>query len=138
MNEPQMNQKIQHDISQVKKDMNTLKEDGFNKASEVKENSGRSAENLTNWVKSNAAQLSTGFSKAKDDATKTVVQTSATVKEKVGSGLSQYNAKATKVAQKLPFGLDLKAGMYPWVAVTFALVAGFMLRGALMPRHTYR
>jgi hypothetical protein len=134
MNEPQLDQKIQQDITQVKKDLNTLKEDGINKVSEVGSDLGRSTEDVAAWVNSNVAQLSTDFEKVKGDATKKVAQATTTVKKNVGDGLIQYNAKVAGVAVKLPGGFAANAGMYPWVSITFAFLAGFLLRGLWMMR----
>ena len=72
------------------------------------------------------------------DATEAVVGAAATVKKDVGHGLSQYNAKAQEVADKVPGGFGAKTARYPWVAITIALVVGFMLGGFLKPaRHSH-
>jgi len=131
MTETQLNQKIQQDVTRVKKDLNTLKEDSVSKATK---NFDQSTEDLTAWVNSGVAQLSTGFEKVKDDATEAVVHATTAVKKNVGDGLSQYNAKATEVARKFPGGVGVMVGEYPWVAISIALFAGFLLRGLFMPR----
>ena len=138
MNGPQVDQNIQQEVTRVKKDMNTLREDGINKASQVSEDLHHSSEDVTALVNSGLAQLGSEFEKVKGDATKTVADATTTVKKNVGNGLSQFNAKAEEVAKKLPGGVGEKAGLYPWVAMSFALLAGFLLRGFLMPGRNYR
>ncbi len=138
MYEPQIDRKIQQDVTEVKKDLNTLKEDGINKVSRVGEELNQTTEDAAAWVSGGVAHLSSEFEKVKGDATKMVADAATTVKKNVGDGLTQYNAKAAQVANKLPGDVGLNAGRYPWVAISFALLAGFLLRGLLMPHHMDR
>lgn len=112
MNEQQLGSKVQQDSARVKKDIGALVEDG-------------------------ATHLSDGFEKLKSDARDSVEGAVATVKKEVGQGLSHYNAKAQEYADQVPFDLAKKAASYPWVALSLALAAGFLLGGLLKPaRHS--
>ena len=145
MNESQLDRKIQHDVTQVQKDLNTLKEDGIDKVSKVGEDLEHSTQDVAAWVNSGVTLLSSEFEKVKGDASKTVAHASKTVahattkvKKNVGNGLAQYNAKVAEVAKTVPGNVGVLAGRYPWVAISFALMAGFLLRGLLMPHRMDR
>ena len=99
----------------------------------VSQATGKAKEDLTTWVEDGVSQLSEGFEKLTGDARETVVGAAATVKEDVGHGLSQYNAKAQEVADKVPGGFGEKAARYPWVAISIALAVGFLLGSLLKP-----
>jgi len=102
----------------------------------VSQATGKAKEDLTTWVEDAVSQLSEGFEKLTGDARETVVGAAATVKKYVGHGLSQYNAKAQEVADKVPGGFGEKAARYPWVAISIALAVGFLLGSLLKPaRH---
>ena len=108
MNDQRSENKIRQDADKAKRDLIAIKEDGV-------------------------AQLSEGFEKLKGDAKETVVGAVETVKEKVGYGLSQYNAKVQEIADKVPGGLNEKVRKYPWVAMSIALVFGFFLGSLCKP-----
>jgi ElaB/YqjD/DUF883 family membrane-anchored ribosome-binding protein len=108
MNDRQLENKVRQDAGKAKKDLTALEEDGV-------------------------SELSEGFEKLKGDARETVVGAVATVKKEVGHGLSQYNAKAQEVADKVPGGLGEKAARYPWVAITIAFAVGLLLGNFLKP-----
>ncbi len=137
MNDRQLENKVRQDISRVKKDLNTLMGDSAARLSRVEDNlsqaTGKVKEDLTTWMGDGVSQLSDGFEKMTGDARKTVVGAAATVKKDVGHGLSQYNAKARELVDKVPGGFDKKAGRYPWVAVSIALVIGLFLGSVLKP-----
>jgi len=137
MNDQQLENEVRHDAAKVKKDIGTLVEDGTAQVSRLKdkvsEAPGKLKEDLTTWVEDSVSQLSEGFEKLADDAKDTVVGAAATVKKDVGRGLSQYNAKAQEVADKVPGGFGKKAASYPWVAISIALVVGFILGSLLRP-----
>ena len=142
MNDQQLENKISQDVNKVKKDMNTLEKDSNLRVSRFGDNISlatvKAKEDLTKWVEDGVSQLSEGFGKLKVEAKETVVGTTATVKKEVGHGLSQYNAKAQEVADKVPGGFGEKAARYPWVAISIALVAGLLLGSMLKPsRHSF-
>jgi ElaB/YqjD/DUF883 family membrane-anchored ribosome-binding protein len=108
MNDQQLEHKVLKDAAKVKKDISILAGDG-------------------------ASQLSEGFEKLKSDAWETVDGAVETVKKGIGQGLSQYNAKAQEFADQVPGDFSQKAARYPWVAISIALAAGFLLGGLLKP-----
>ena len=137
MNDQQLATKVRRDGARVKKDLTTLVEDGTAQISrfedKVSQAPGKAKEDLTTWVEDGVSQLSEGFEKLTGDARETVVGAAATVKKDVGHGLSQYNTKAQEVADKVPGGFGEKAARYPWVAISLALVVGFLLGSFLNP-----
>lgn len=134
MYEPQLDQVIQQDLHRVKNDVTSLKEDGINKISEVAKDLDHSKEDVVTWVNNGVSNLSSGFEKVKEDVKNTVAHASTALMKNVGNGLGQYNAKATEVVNKLPGGVGEKAVEYPWVSISVALMAGFLLRSLFMPR----
>jgi ElaB/YqjD/DUF883 family membrane-anchored ribosome-binding protein len=137
MNDQQLENKVCQDSAKVKKDLNTLVEDNAARLSRFQDNvgqaTGKAKEDLTTWVGDGVSQLSEGFEKLTGDARETVVGAAATVKKDVGHGLSQYNAKAQEVADKVPGGFGKKAASYPWVAISIALAVGFLLGIMIKP-----
>jgi len=137
MNDQQLATKVRRDGARVKKDLTTLVEDGTAQISrfedKVSQAPGKAKEDLTTWVEDGVSQLSEGFEKLTGDARETVVGAAATVKKDVGHGLSQYNAKAQEVADKVPGGFGKKAASYPWVAISIALAVGFLLGIMIKP-----
>ena len=141
MYESKLDQVVHQDVNRVKNDLNTLTEDGVKKVSKAAEDLDRSTENVADWVNTGVSLLSSEFKKVKEDATQTVADVKKTAAhastklvKNVGNGLSHYNAKAEEVVNKLPGHIGFKAGEYPWVSITFALLAGFLLRSFLMTR----
>ena len=125
--------KASEDMSKVKEDFRNLQDDGVAQIASLVDNLTQSAEALTSRMRNGVTQLSEGIDKLKGDAAETVVNASTTVSKGVGQGLSQYNARASEVVSKIPGGIAKKAAMYPWVAISFALLAGFMLGSFLKP-----
>ncbi len=137
MNDQQLATKVRHDGARVKKDLTTLVEDGTAQISrfedKVSQAPGKVKENLTTWAEDGVSQLREGFEKVTGDAREAVVSATTVVKKDVGHGLSQYNAKAQEVADRVPGGFGKKAASYPWVAISLALVVGFLLGSFLKP-----
>jgi ElaB/YqjD/DUF883 family membrane-anchored ribosome-binding protein len=137
MNDKQLENKVRQDAAKVKKDLNALVGDSTVRFTRIEDNitqaTGKAKEDLTTWVEGGVSQLSEGFEKLTGDARDSVVGAAATVKKDVGHGLSQYNAKAQEVADKVPGGIGKKAARYPWVAITIALAVGFLLGILLRP-----
>jgi hypothetical protein len=134
MNEQLLNQKTQLDLTRVKKEVNSLNKDIFNKVNKISIESNHSMDFLAAWVNIGLSKLSSELEKVKEDSKKTVTHASTTTKKIVGAGLSHYNAKASEVVIFLPSWVGVKAGEYPWVSISFALLAGFLMRGFLMSR----
>ena len=137
MNDQQLETKVSKDGAKVKKDLGTMMGDSATQVSSYENTfgqaTGKAKEDLTNWVEENVSQLSEGFEKLTGEAKETVVGAAAAVKKDVGHGLSQYNSKAQEVADKVPGSFGKKAASYPWVAITIALVVGFLLGSLLKP-----
>jgi ElaB/YqjD/DUF883 family membrane-anchored ribosome-binding protein len=108
MNDRQLEKKIQRDTAKLKKDLNTL-------------------------MANSTSQLSEGFEKLTDEAKETVVSAAATVKKDIGHGLSQFNAKAHDLANKVPGDLGKQVAKYPWVAISIGLLIGLIVGGLLKP-----
>jgi len=137
MNDKAFGKKVNRDVGKAKKDLATLGDDGVaglgrigDKVSQI---TGKAKEDLTTRVEDGVSQMSQGFEKLTGDARETLVGAAATVKKDVGQGLSQYNAKAQEVADKVPGGFGEKAARYPWVTLSIALAVGFLLGSLLKP-----
>ena len=137
MNNRQLDNKVRQDAVKVKKDLSALMGDSTARFTRIEDNFSQAADkakaDLTAWVEDSASQLSEGFEKLASDAKESVVDAAVTVKKDVGHGLSQYNAKAQEVANKVPGDFGKQASKYPWVAISIALVVGFLLGGLLKP-----
>jgi len=99
----------------------------------VSQAAGKAKEDLTTWVGDSASQLGEGFEKWTGDAREALVDAAETVKKDVRHGLSQYNAKAQEIADRVPGGFGEKAARYPWVVVTLSLAVGLLLGNVLKP-----
>ena len=130
MNE--FDQKIKQDGNNLKNAVKDRIEDGINT---VSKDLNHSTENAEARFKSVLADFSNEFEDAKGDASKSIAHTTSKVMKNVGNGLSHFFSKAADVAKKLPGGVGAKAVEYPWVAIPVVLLAGFFLRGILMPSH---
>ena len=111
MNGKQMEKRIERDAEKVKKDINTLMDDGVTQAT-------RGFEKLSGEAK----KLS---SEAKD----TLISTADSVGKDIGKGLKQYNAKADEIAKSVPGDLGKKVAQYPWVAISIGLGIGLLIGG---------
>lgn len=131
MNNQRLENNVRQDIAKLNKDLSTLEGDRAARFGKFEANVSKAAEDLTTWVEDGVSQLGEEFEKLSDDAKETVVSSAAVVKKDVGLGLSQYNAKAQEYANKVPGDFGKKAARYPWVAITIALVVGFLL-GSLL------
>lgn len=127
MNNQRLENNVRQDIAKLKKDLSTLEGDRAARFGKFEANVSKAIEDLTTWVEDGVSQLGEEFEKLSDDAKETVVSSAAVVKKDVGQGLSQYNAKVQEYANKVPGDFGEKAARYPWVAITIALVVGFVL-----------
>jgi hypothetical protein len=137
MNDQQLEKKIRMDTAKVKKDLSILAEHSAARLSRLENNvnqaTSKAKEGLATWVDDGVSTLTEGIEKLSGDAKETVVSAAATVKKDVGHGLSQYNAKAQKYADKVPGNFGKKAARYPWVGISIALIFGFVLGSLLKP-----
>jgi ElaB/YqjD/DUF883 family membrane-anchored ribosome-binding protein len=142
MNDQQFENKVRRDAANVREDIGNLVEDGtaqINRLQDkVSQAPAKAKQDLADWVEENVSELSDNFEKLAGDAKESVVSAAATVKEDVGRGLGQYNAKVQEYADKVPGDFAKKAAIYPWVAISVALLVGFMLGNLLKPTRPAR
>jgi ElaB/YqjD/DUF883 family membrane-anchored ribosome-binding protein len=141
MNDQQLDNKVRKDAAKVKKDISTLMVDTTARVTRVQGNfnqaTGKVKEEVNTWVDDSVSQLGEGLEKMAGDAKASVVGAAATVKKDVEHGLSQYNAKAQEAANKVPGDFGKKAAKYPWVAISIALVVGFVLGNLFRPKRLF-
>ena len=104
MNDQQFENKVRIDTANVKKDIDNLVEDGTAQINRVQDKVSqapdKAKQDLADWVEENVSELSENFETLTDDAKQAVVGAVETVKEDIGRGLSQYNARVQEVADK--------------------------------------
>ncbi len=141
MNDQQLDNKVRKDAAKVKKDISTLMVDTTARVTRVQGNfnqaTGKVKEEVNTWVDDSVSQLGEGLEKMAGDAKASVVGAATTVKKDVGHGLSQYNAKAQEAANKIPGDFGKKAAKYPWVAISIALLVGFLLGNLFRPKRLF-
>ena len=137
MNDRQLENKARLDTTRVKKDLNNLVVDGVAQLGKIDAHVNKVAvkakDDFTTWVADSTSQLGEEVEKMTSEAKVTVVDAAEAVKKDVGHGLSQYNAKAQEVANKVPGNFGMLIARYPWVAISIALVAGFILGRMFRP-----
>jgi ElaB/YqjD/DUF883 family membrane-anchored ribosome-binding protein len=126
MNDKAFENKVNRDVDQAKKDFTTLGEDNVTGLASIKKD-------LAMLGDDGVTGLSRKFEQLADDTKEMVTDAVKTLNKDVGHGLSQYNAKAQEVADKVPGGFGEKAARYPWVAISIALAVGFLLGNLLKP-----
>lgn len=104
MHENKIERRRQKDSAKVKKNINTLMEDG-------------------------GPRVSKGLEKLTGEAKESLGSTADTVKKEIGQGLKQYNAKVNEFATSVSGDLGKKVSQYPWVAISIGLAIGFLLGG---------
>ena len=121
MTDQQLENKVRLDTANVKKDIDNLVEDGtaqMNRLQDkVSQAPAKAKQDLANWVEESVSELSDNFEKLTGDAKGTIAGAVATMKEDVGRGLGQYNAKVQEYADSVPGGFAEKAAIYPWVTI---------------------
>ena len=126
MDDQQSIKKMNKDVNQVKKDLGILAHDGADQLNRFEDKISQAAGKAKDDV--------TGFEKMKVDVKEKAVDVAKSMKQDVEHGLSTYNAKVQDVADRVPGGFSQKAAKYPWVAISAALVAGYLLGGLFKPR----
>ncbi|MDR3576888.1 MAG: hypothetical protein P4L50_23730 [Anaerolineaceae bacterium] len=141
MNNRQLDNKVRKDAAKVRKDLAALVEDSSVRYTRIGDNlneaTNKAKADATAWVENNVSQLSGGIGKIAGDAKENVVNSAAAVKKDVGHGLSQYNVKVQKAADKVPGNFGKQAARYPWVAISIALGVGFLFGILLKPSRPY-
>lgn len=138
MDDQQSIKKMNKDVNQVKKDLGILAHDGADQLNrfedKISQAAGKAKDDVTSWVEEGVSKVNTGFEKMKVDVKEKAVDVAKSMKQDVEHGLSTYNAKVQDVADRVPGGFSQKAAKYPWVAISAALVAGYLLGGLFKPR----
>jgi hypothetical protein len=133
MNTQKLDKKVSQDTARLKNDLSTLEGDSAARFGrferDVTQASDKAKEDLSKWVDNEVTQINEGIEKFSGDAKEAMVGVTETMKKDVTHGLSQYNAKAQEIANKVPCDFSQKAARYPWVTITVALVLGFLLGG---------
>lgn len=141
MNNKQIEKNILQDAAQVKKNLNEFAEDETAQFSKLRDNlvqtTDKAKDDITTWVGDSVTQLNKGFDKLTTNAKETMVESAAKVKKDVRKGFNRYNAKAQEFADLVPGGLSNKVAKYPWVAISFGVVVGFLLGKLFKPARTY-
>jgi ElaB/YqjD/DUF883 family membrane-anchored ribosome-binding protein len=140
MYDQQLENKVRQDTAKIKKDLSTLLEDSSARIrrfeDDVVQSTGKAKVDLTHRVEDDMSQLREGFEKLSGDARKTAAGAAVNVKKNVGRGLSEYNSKVQEIGDKMPGDINKKAGKYPWVALTIALVVSLLIASLIKPgRH---
>ncbi len=137
MNDRQLENKVRMDTARVKKDIAVLVEDGIAQLGNMEARANKTAlkarDDLTTWVADGSSQFGDGVEKITADARVNVMHAVAAVKKDVGHGLSQYNANAQKVVNKIPGNFGAQTARYPWVAITLAFGVGITLGSLFRP-----
>lgn len=126
MKDKAFEKKVDRDFDQAKKDFNTLTEDNVTGLANMKKA-------LVTLRDDGVTGLSRKFEQLTDTTTEMVTDAVKALNKDVGDGLSEYNAKVQEAADKVPGGFGEKAARYPWVAMSIALAAGFLLGNILKP-----
>ena len=108
MNEKQFQSKMEKDGTNVKKAVDNMVDDGV-------------------------SQLKSEYDEFRGLVKDNVNSAASSIKKDVNHGMEQYNSKAQKVLDKLPFDLNHSVSKYPWVVITFGMVFGLILGFLLKP-----
>jgi len=126
MNDKAFENKVNQDVDQAKENLATLGEDSLAGLDSIKKD-------LVTLGDDVVTRLSRKFEQLSDSTKEMVTEAVKTLNKDVGHGLSQYNAKAQDVADKVPGGFSKKATKYPWVTMSITLAAGLLLGVLLKP-----
>jgi ElaB/YqjD/DUF883 family membrane-anchored ribosome-binding protein len=137
MDNHQFENKVRKDADKVKKDMSTLIGDSATQFGQFEENVNQTASkakaDFNSWIENNASQLQDGYNKVTNNAKESLTDTANTVLKNVDRQFSHFNAKAEKVANTVPGGLGEKVAKYPYVAISIAVLFGFLIGSLLSP-----
>jgi len=120
MNDKAFEKKVNQDVDQTKENLATLGEDSLAGLDNIKKDLATLGDDVV-------TRLSRKFEQLSDSTKEMVTEAVKTLNKDVGHGLSQYNAKAQDVADKVPGGFSEKATKYPWVTMSITLAAGLLL-----------
>lgn len=129
--------KVRHVDAKIKKGMSTLIGNSATQPGQLEGNFYQTA-NKTNaeinsWIENNALQLQNRYKKLTNHASNSMYDTAYTVINKVDDPFSPFNAKAEEVANIVPGRLGKRAAQYPYVAISIAVIFGFLIGNLLLP-----
>ncbi len=130
--------KVRQEVFRLKKDLNTLKEEGVSQIERLEKQVVQAADDITTLVEDNAAQLSHGIENLSDKVRQNADETAMMLKKNVRRGLRQYNANAQDLVSKMPGSLDKQVNKYPWVALSLVFVLGILMGVMVKSSHTGR
>lgn len=137
MDNHQFENKVRKDADKVKKDVSTLIGDSATQFGQFGENVNQTASktkaDINSWIDTNAAQLQEGYNKVTNNARESVTDTANSVMKNVDRQFNQFNSKAQEVANSVPGGLGEKVAKYPYVAISIAVIFGFLVGSLLSP-----
>jgi ElaB/YqjD/DUF883 family membrane-anchored ribosome-binding protein len=123
MDNQQFENKVRKDADKVKKDVSTLIGDSATQFGRFEENVNQAANktkaDINSWIENNARD--------------TVEGTANSVMKNVDRQFSQFNAKAEEVANTVPGRFGEKVAKYPYVAISIAVILGFLAGSLLSP-----
>ncbi len=94
-------------------------------------------DDVVEWAEDGVSKIKEGAHDFSENAKDTLHKTTKSIDKNVKRGMSQYNAKAQEIADKIPGGLGDKVIRYPWVAISVSLLIGIGLGILLKPtRHS--
>ncbi len=116
-------------MDNVKSGYKNIEEKTIQAATNVKDD-------VVEWAEGGASKIKEGAHDFSDSAKETLQKTTKSIDKNVKHGMSQYNAKAQEVADKVPGGFGDKVVRYPWVAISVSLIIGIGLGILIKPtRH---
>jgi len=137
MSDHQMEAKIRKDTEKVKNDVSTLIGDTATQLGRFEENLGQNAiktrAEIYAWLDQNATQLKEDYNKMASNAKESFTDASNTVMKNVDHQFSNFNAKAEEVVNNVPGGVGEKIAKYPYVAISIAVIFGFLVGSLLSP-----
>lgn len=126
MNEKTFNKKVNRDVDQTKRDFTSLGEGNLKVMASIKKD-------LVTLGEDGITKLSRKFQEMAYDIKEMVTDKVMSLNKNIGHGLSQYNAKVQKVADKVPGNFSKKVVRYPWVSMSIILAGGIFLGILLKP-----
>ena len=127
MNDPLLGNRVRQDVVTFKKDLSTLEGDRAARLGKFEENVSQARVEIANWVDDGVSKLNNEIDRLTDDAKVVVADVTAGVKKDVSEGLNQYNLQAQTVADRVPGHFSRNVDRYPWVAISVAMVIGYLV-----------
>ena len=137
MNDKFFKDQVRQDAAKIKEDSSMLVGDVAARLgrfeNDVNQATSKAKEDLTTWATESVSQLDKRAEKLSEEAKGTVTTAAATVKKEVGQGFHDFNTKAQEIADKVPGDFSKQAAKYPWVAISIAIVVGFVVGSFIKP-----